>query len=93
MEGGDRFPLTAFLRLLVFDSLDFDVVADELVDVRDHRGRLDVHQDEGRYDVAAKRTSKNVRNGVSRKMLRHRGVAAEVCVGAVPLQCIVSPCG
>lgn len=31
------------LGLLVLDPLHLDVVADQLIDVRHHRGRLDVH--------------------------------------------------
>lgn len=44
--GGDNQPLLLRrlpLRLLVLDSLHLDIVTDQLINVRHHGGRLDVH--------------------------------------------------
>ena len=40
--------------LLEFDSIHLDLVINELVDVGDNCGALDVHQDEAGYDLGVK---------------------------------------
>lgn len=46
---------SCFLRLFVLDSFHLDVVSDQLVDIRHHRGRLDVHKHERRDYIATKK--------------------------------------
>lgn len=75
------------LRLLVFDPLDFNVVADELVNVRDDRRRLDVHQNKGRYDVAVLKETrdKNIDHIFSRNT-DQSPPAGQLCSGWRPSQ-------
>ena len=58
---------------LEFDSLNFDLVVNELVDVGDHSPALDVHQDEGGNHLVvqrAVRTWGKKDNGKKRTMQR-----------------------
>ena len=89
------------LGLLVLDPLHFDIISNELIDIRDHCGGLDVHQYKGWDDVAVRKHEKSGRSlGLqttqSIRFLRDRifwkWISREL-FAHVPFQCVVGARG